>query len=57
MAQELSEKELLRMEVELLKKEVRNSRAPVSLLFPSLPPLLHPILFLMEPGLEGGSNG
>lgn len=39
MAQELSEKELLRMEVEQLKKEVRNPRAPVSLLFPfsSLP--------------------
>ncbi|XP_045038366.1 guanine nucleotide-binding protein G(I)/G(S)/G(O) subunit gamma-T2 [Desmodus rotundus] len=30
MAQELSEKELLRMEVEQLKKEVRNSRAPIS---------------------------
>ncbi|KAM5307573.1 guanine nucleotide-binding protein G(I)/G(S)/G(O) subunit gamma-T2 isoform 2-T2 [Glossophaga mutica] len=30
MAQELSEKELLRMEVEQLKTEVRNSRAPIS---------------------------
>lgn len=31
MAQDLSEKELLKMEVEQLKKEVRNPRAPVSL--------------------------
>ncbi|XP_016071082.1 PREDICTED: guanine nucleotide-binding protein G(I)/G(S)/G(O) subunit gamma-T2 [Miniopterus natalensis] len=30
MAQELSEKELLRMEVEQLKKEARNPRAPIS---------------------------
>ncbi|XP_045692502.1 guanine nucleotide-binding protein G(I)/G(S)/G(O) subunit gamma-T2 [Phyllostomus hastatus] len=30
MAQELSEKGLLRMEVEQLKKEVRNPRAPIS---------------------------
>ncbi|XP_077020802.1 guanine nucleotide-binding protein G(I)/G(S)/G(O) subunit gamma-T2 [Tamandua tetradactyla] len=30
MAQDLSEKELLRMEVEQLRKEVRNPRAPVS---------------------------
>lgn len=30
MAQELSEKELLRMEVQQLKKEVRNPRAPIS---------------------------
>ncbi|KAL2765200.1 guanine nucleotide-binding protein G(I)/G(S)/G(O) subunit gamma-T2 [Daubentonia madagascariensis] len=30
MAQELSEKDLLRMEVEQLKKEVKNSRAPIS---------------------------
>lgn len=34
MAQDLSEKELLRMEVEQLKKEVKNPRDPVSL--PSL---------------------
>lgn len=57
MAQELSEKELLKMEVEQLKKEVKNPRAPVSLLFPSLLPLLHPLLVLMEPGHEGGSDG
>lgn len=31
MAQDLSEKELLRMEVEQLKKEVKNPRDPVSL--------------------------
>lgn len=37
MAQELSEKELLKMEVEQLKKEVKNPRTPVSPLFPSLP--------------------
>ena len=37
MAQELSEKELLKMEVEQLKKEVKNPRALVSLLLPSLP--------------------
>ncbi|KAM9597278.1 guanine nucleotide-binding protein G(I)/G(S)/G(O) subunit gamma-T2 [Trichechus inunguis] len=30
MAQDLSEKELLKMEVEQLKKEVRNTRAPIS---------------------------
>ncbi|XP_070251351.1 guanine nucleotide-binding protein G(I)/G(S)/G(O) subunit gamma-T2 isoform X1 [Myotis yumanensis] len=30
MAQELGEKELLRMEVEQLKKEVKNPRAPIS---------------------------
>ncbi|XP_032472831.1 guanine nucleotide-binding protein G(I)/G(S)/G(O) subunit gamma-T2 [Phocoena sinus] len=30
MAQELSEKELLKMEVEQLKKEVKNPRAPIS---------------------------
>lgn len=30
MAQDLSEKELLRMEVEQLKKEVKNPRDPVS---------------------------
>ncbi|XP_054988880.1 guanine nucleotide-binding protein G(I)/G(S)/G(O) subunit gamma-T2 [Sorex araneus] len=30
MAQDLSEKELLKMEVEQLKKEVRNPRVPVS---------------------------
>ncbi|KAF5915938.1 hypothetical protein HPG69_003011 [Diceros bicornis minor] len=30
MAQELSEKELLRMQVEQLKKEVKNPRAPIS---------------------------
>nr|XP_004655854.1 guanine nucleotide-binding protein G(I)/G(S)/G(O) subunit gamma-T2 isoform X2 [Jaculus jaculus]XP_045014452.1 guanine nucleotide-binding protein G(I)/G(S)/G(O) subunit gamma-T2 isoform X2 [Jaculus jaculus] len=30
MAQDLSEKELLRMEVEQLKKEVKNPRAPIS---------------------------
>ncbi|XP_055476330.1 guanine nucleotide-binding protein G(I)/G(S)/G(O) subunit gamma-T2 [Psammomys obesus] len=30
MAQDLSEKELLRMEVEQLKKEVKNSRDPIS---------------------------
>lgn len=35
MAQELGEKELLRMEVEQLKKEVKNPRALVSLLLPS----------------------
>lgn len=57
MAQELSEKELLKMEVEQLKKEVKNPRAPVSLLFPSMLPLLHPLLVLMEPGHEGGSDG
>ena len=38
MAQELSEKELLKMEVEQLKKEVKNPRTPVGPLFPS-PPL------------------
>lgn len=43
MAQELSEKELLRMEVEQLKKEVRNLRTPVSPLFLSRLPLLHPL--------------
>lgn len=37
MAQELSEKDLLKMEVEQLKKEVKNPRALVSFLFPSLP--------------------
>lgn len=31
MAQDLSEKELLRMEVEQLKKEVKNPRDPVSM--------------------------
>lgn len=31
MAQDLSERELLRMEVEQLKKEVRSPRDPVSL--------------------------
>lgn len=31
MAQDLSEKELLRIEVEQLKKEVKNPRDPVSL--------------------------
>lgn len=31
MAQDLSEKELLRMEVEQLKKEMKNPRDPVSL--------------------------
>lgn len=36
MAQELSEKELLKMEVEQLRKEVKNPRSPVSPLFPSL---------------------
>ncbi|XP_049637568.1 guanine nucleotide-binding protein G(I)/G(S)/G(O) subunit gamma-T2 [Suncus etruscus] len=30
MAQDLSEKELLKMEVEQLKKEVRNPRTPIS---------------------------
>ncbi|CAH6775955.1 Gngt2 [Phodopus roborovskii] len=30
MAQDLSEKELLRLEVEQLKNEVRNSRDPIS---------------------------
>ncbi|XP_023409382.1 guanine nucleotide-binding protein G(I)/G(S)/G(O) subunit gamma-T2 [Loxodonta africana] len=30
MAQDLSEKELLKMEVEQLKKEVTNPRAPIS---------------------------
>ncbi|XP_057630666.1 guanine nucleotide-binding protein G(I)/G(S)/G(O) subunit gamma-T2 isoform X2 [Chionomys nivalis] len=30
MAQDLSEKELLRMEVEQLKKEVKNPRDPIS---------------------------
>ncbi|XP_029782694.1 guanine nucleotide-binding protein G(I)/G(S)/G(O) subunit gamma-T2 [Suricata suricatta] len=30
MAQELSEKELLKMEVEQLKKEVNNPRVPIS---------------------------
>lgn len=30
MAQDLSEKELLRMEVEQLKKEVKNTRDPIS---------------------------
>ncbi|KAM5274865.1 guanine nucleotide-binding protein G(I)/G(S)/G(O) subunit gamma-T2 [Ctenodactylus gundi] len=30
MAQDLSEKELLRMEVEQLRKEVKNPRAPIS---------------------------
>lgn len=42
MAQDLSEKELLKMEVEQLKKEVTNPRAPVSLLFSS--PLSSPSL-------------
>lgn len=36
MAQDLSEKELLKMEVEQLKKEVKNTRVPVGLLSPSL---------------------
>lgn len=36
MAQDLSEKELLKMEVEQLKKEVKNPRMLVSPLFPSL---------------------
>lgn len=36
MAQDLSEKDLLKMEVEQLKKEVKNTRIPVSLLTPSL---------------------
>lgn len=31
MAQDLSEKELLKMEVEQLKKEVKNPRDPVSM--------------------------
>lgn len=43
MAQELSEKERLKLEVEQLKKEVRNPRAPVSPAFPSLPPLVFSI--------------
>ncbi|KAF7468849.1 guanine nucleotide-binding protein G(I)/G(S)/G(O) subunit gamma-T2 [Marmota monax] len=30
MAQDLSEKELLKMEVEQLKKEVKNTRVPIS---------------------------
>ncbi|XP_059235947.1 guanine nucleotide-binding protein G(I)/G(S)/G(O) subunit gamma-T2 [Mustela nigripes] len=30
MAQELSEKELLKMEVEQLRKEVKNPRSPIS---------------------------
>lgn len=50
MAQELSEKELLKMEVEQLKKEVKNPRALVSLLFHSLLRLLYPFLVLMETG-------
>lgn len=37
MAQELSEKDLLKMNVEQLKKEVKNTRVPVSLVFPPLP--------------------
>lgn len=53
MAQELSEKELLKMEVEQLKKEVKNPRALVSLLFHSLLPLLYPFLVLMETGHKG----
>lgn len=57
MAQELSEEELLRVEVERLKKEVKNPRAPVSLLLPSLLPLLHPSLVLTELEPEGGSDG
>jgi hypothetical protein len=42
MAQDLSEKELLRMEVEQLKKEVKNPRAPVSSAFLPSSLLLHP---------------
>ena len=57
MAQDLSEKELLKMEVEQLKKEVKTPRALVSLLLPSPHPLLHPFLVPLEPGCEGGSDG
>ena len=56
MAQELSEKELLKMEVEQLKKEVKNPRALVSLLFHSLLPLLYPFLVLMETGHKVSSD-
>lgn len=44
MAQELSEKELLKMEVEQLKKEVKNPRVLVSPICPSLPLLSSPPL-------------
>lgn len=44
------------MEVEQLKKEVRNSRAPVSLLFPSLPLFSIPLCFSWSRDLKEGSS-
>lgn len=55
MAQELSEKDLLKMEVEQLKKEVKNPRALVSFLFSSLPlPVPHGVGKNMEQGRASG---